>query len=74
LQASVQESREQLEQVIHQWSNVMSTERFLAGIEASAASVSAAERAAVLDRLALARRFLPGSARLLSAWKTPDER
>ncbi len=76
VEQSIQDSREHLAQVIQQWSNVMNIERFLVGVEQRAAELPEAERAAVLERLTLAREFLGTQDPLdyLVSWKTPSER
>lgn len=53
-----------------------SIEQFLLGVEKSAASLPDAEKKSVLERLALARKFL-GSLEPIQyflGWKTPSER
>ncbi len=73
---SVKDSHEHLAQIIQQWANVNSIEQFLLGVEKSAASLPDAEKKSVLERLALARKFL-GSLEPIQyflGWKTPSER
>ncbi|MFY0637291.1 hypothetical protein [Maricaulis maris] len=75
IEASRQESKEMLASVIDQWSQKMSIARFFYGVEQHAAKLAEEERAAVMQRLALARDFL-GSADPMDAfmdWKTPDK-
>ncbi|MDK1389593.1 hypothetical protein QN224_29880 [Sinorhizobium sp. 8-89] len=76
IEQSVKDSREHLGQVIQQWAHVMSVEQFLRGVEDRAAALAADERQQVLDRLALARRFLGSNNPLdfFLSWKTPAER
>jgi hypothetical protein len=76
VQESEKESRTQLEQVIQQWSNVISVERFLTGVEEHAALLPADQAAMVLERLALARSFLGTQDPLdfFRAWRAPRER
>lgn len=76
VQKSIQDSREHLDQVIQQWSNVMSIERFLAGVEQRAAELPETDREPVLERLKLAREFLGTQDPLdfFLSWKTPSER
>ena len=76
IEQSIRDSREHLGQVIQQWSNVMSVERFLAGVEQRAAELPETDRAPVLERLKLAREFLGTQDPLdfFLSWKTPNER
>lgn len=76
IEQSIRDSREHLGQVIQQWSNVMSVERFLAGVEQRAAELPETDRAPVLERLKLAREFLGTQDPLdfFLSWKTPVER
>lgn len=76
IEQSVQESKEHLANVIKQWSNVMSIEQFLAGVEKSATRLSEDERGPVLERLHLARSFLGTQDPLefFLSWKSPTER
>ena len=73
---SVADSKTELRQVIEQWSNVMSIERFLAGVERRANDLSEPDKRLVLERLTLARAFLGSQDPLdfFRSWKTPDER
>lgn len=76
IEQSVQASREHLGQVIQQWSEVESTERFLAGVENRAGELPDTDKALVLERLKLARDFLGTQDPLdfFLSWKTPEER
>jgi len=76
VEKSIQDSREHLDQVIQQWSNVMSIERFLAGVEQRVDDLPETDRAPVLERLKLAREFLGIQDPLdfFLSWKTPSER
>ena len=76
VERSVRDSREQLDQIIQQWSDVLTIERFLAAIEQRAAALPATERASVLQRLQLAREYLGTQDPLdfFLSWKTPSER
>lgn len=76
VEQSIADSKAQLQQVIERWSNVMSIERFLAGVEQQADDLSEADRHHVLERLALARAFLGSQDPLdfFRRWKTPEER
>lgn len=73
---SVADSKTELQQVIERWSEVMSVERFLTGVEERANCLPETEREHVLGRLALARAFLGSQDPLdfFRGWKTPDER
>ncbi|MGY3576807.1 hypothetical protein [Bradyrhizobium sp. USDA 4504] len=75
-QQSVKDSRDHLGQIIQQWSNAMTVERFLTGVEQRVADLPETERSAVLERLNLARKFLGTQDPLdfLRSWKTPEER
>ena len=76
VEKSVQDSREALDAAITRWSRVMEVERFFQGVEDRAATLAADEKAAVLERLALARGFLGSSDPLdfFRGWRTPRER
>lgn len=76
VEQSVQDSKEHLSQVIHQWSHVMSIERFLTGVEQRTGELPNEEKEAVLERLNLAREFLGTQDPLdfFRSWKTPSER
>lgn len=76
VQQSIKDSQAQLVKIIQAWSEVMSTERFLQGVQERAANLPTAERDAVLERLKLARDFIGTQNPLDSflSWKTPLER
>lgn len=76
VEQSIRDSREKLDQVIQQWSNVMTVERFLAGVEQRAAQLPETDREPVLERLKLAREFLGSQDPLdfFLSWQTPSER
>ena len=76
MEQSIRESREHLGQVIQQWSSAVSVEMFLAGVENRAAALLETDKAAVLERLTLAREFLGSQDPLdfFMSWKTPGER
>lgn len=76
IQESIDNSKNELRQVIERWSDVMSIERFLAGVERRANDLSGPDRGHVLERLALARAFLGSQDPLdfFRNWKTPEER
>lgn len=76
VEQSIADSRTELQRVIGRWSEVMSTERFLARVEKRASELPDHERDALLERLALARSFLGTQEPLdfFRCWKTPEER
>jgi hypothetical protein len=76
IEQSVTDSQTELRQVIELWSNVMSVERFLAGVEQRVQDLSESDKREVLERLALARAFLGNQDPLdfFRTWKTPKER
>lgn len=76
VEQSIADSRSELGQVIERWSDVMSVERFLAGVEQRAKDLPETDRHELLERLALARSFLGDQDPLafFREWKTPEER
>lgn len=76
VQQSIQDSQDQLRQIIQAWGNVMNVERFLQGVQERASDLPTGERDAVLDRLKLAREFIGTQNPLdfFRSWKTPIER
>lgn len=76
VEQSIRESREHLGQVIQQWSSALSVEMFLEGVENRAAALLETDKAAVRERLTLAREFLGSQDPLdfFMSWKTPGER
>lgn len=75
VEKSIRDSREHLGRVIEQWSNVVSVERFLAGVEQRATDLPETDRGSVFERLKLAREFLGNQDPLsfFMSWKTPSE-
>jgi hypothetical protein len=76
IEQSVKESRDDLAQVIQRWTQVMSVEQFLKGVEDRATGVDIDQREEILARLGEARSFL-GTQNPLDfflSWKTPTER
>ncbi|HKF47587.1 MAG TPA: hypothetical protein VKB38_09545 [Terracidiphilus sp.] len=73
---SINDSREQLNQVIEAWARVVSIEQFFKGVEERVSNLSEGQRAAVQERLRLAREFIGVQDPLdfLLSWKTPGER
>jgi hypothetical protein len=76
VEKSISDSTAELRQVIAQWSDVLSIERFLTGVEQQANDLSETDKHYILERLALARSFLGGNDPLdfFRGWKTPEER
>jgi hypothetical protein len=76
VEQSVADSKAELQQIMERWSNAMSTEAFLAGVEQRIQNLPEIEKLKVLERLSLARAFLGTLDPLtfLRAWKTPAER
>jgi hypothetical protein len=73
---SIADSSTDLRNAIQRWSDVMSTERFLVGVEQRAEELPPPDRDHVLERLKLARSFLGSQDPLdfFRSWKTPGER
>ena len=73
---SIEESHEQLAEVIKDWARVVGLEQFFAGVEIRAQDLPEEERQEVLKRLALARKFVGTQDPLdfFRSWKTPLER
>ena len=73
---SIKDSRDQLEQVIQAWANVVSLEQFFLGVQDRAQTLPEAERQQIFDRLGLAREFVGTQDPLdfFREWKTPLER
>jgi hypothetical protein len=73
---SIKDSKTDLRAVIERWADVMSIERFLAGVERRAADLPDEEKQGVLERLALARAFLGTQDPLdfFRGWQAPRER
>lgn len=76
IEQSITDSKAELRQVIERWSNVISVERFFAGVEERAGHLSEPDRLHVLERLELARAYLGSQDPIeyFRAWKTPEER
>jgi hypothetical protein len=76
VEVSIADSKVELRQVIERWSDVMSIERLLAGVEQRANDLSESDRRHVIERLALARSFLGNQDPLdfFRGRKTPEER
>lgn len=76
VEQSIADSRSELGRIIERWSDVISVERFLTGVEQRAKDLPETERLRLLERLALARIFLGDQDPLafFREWKTPEER
>lgn len=72
---SESESRQHLETIIQQWAYLKSVEQFLVGVEENSKNLPEEEKAAVAERLTLAREFLGTQDPMdfLLEWKTPQE-
>ena len=73
---SIEESREQLDQVIQEWARVTSVEQFLKRVESRVRDLPEDQQREVLKRLALARDFVGTQDPMdfFRSWKTPVER
>ncbi len=73
---SIEDGRDQLEQVIQSWAKAVSLEQFFRGVEDRAQKLHESERQSVLERLRLAREFVGRQDPLefFQGWKTPLER
>lgn len=73
---SVSDSREQLNQVMQAWAEVVTIEQFFKGVEERASTLSETQRQIVHERLRLAREFLgeQDPFEFFLSWKTPTER
>lgn len=76
IEQSVRDSREQLDQIIQQWSHVVAVERFLSGVEERAPGLPQGEQAPVMERLKLARELLGSQDPFdfFLSWRSPGER
>jgi len=73
---SIQESRDQLDQVIQEWARIVSLEQFFERVENRARDLPEEHQREVLKRLALARDFVGTQDPMdfFRSWKTPVER
>ena len=73
---SIEDSHSDLRKIIGQWSDVVTVERFLAGVEQTARERSPEDLVQIQERLALARNLLGTTDPLdyLRGWKAPVER
>jgi hypothetical protein len=74
--ASHTASRDHLREIIADWANLISIDRFFAEIEERAAQMEAGDASTVRSRLALARKFIGDldPMPVFRAWQTPLER
>ncbi|KAA0894075.1 hypothetical protein [Oryzomonas rubra] len=73
---AIKDSRDELSDIIKAWAKAKRIEEFFADVEHRTVDLEDAEKAAVLDRLALARKMVDSRDALkwLTSWKTPEER
>jgi hypothetical protein len=76
VEESIEESREELSEVIENWARVVSLEQFFAGIEKRVQVLPEGQRPEILKRLALGREFdgTQDPLDFFRSWKTPAER
>jgi hypothetical protein len=76
IEQSIADSQVDLQQIIEQWSRIISIERFFAGVEKRAHDLPEIDEDRVLERLSSARTFLGSQDPLdfFRSWKTPEER
>ncbi|MCJ2116760.1 hypothetical protein MKK65_09305 [Methylobacterium sp. J-001] len=73
---SVIDSQGELQEIISQWSRVVSIEQFLKGVRARAECLPNEDKEQILSRIDLARDFIGAQDPLdfFRVWKTPEER
>lgn len=73
---AIKDSREELSDIIKAWAKAKRIEEFFDDVERRAADMEEDQKAAVLERLALARTMVDttDALRWLASWKTPRER
>lgn len=73
---AIKDSREELSEIIKAWAKARRIEDFFADVERRSANLEEEEKAAVLERLALARKMVDSTDALkwIASWKTPEER
>jgi len=73
---AIKDSREELSEIIKAWAKAKRIEDFFTDVERRAANLEEDQKAAVLERLALARKMVDttDALRWLAAWKAPEER
>ena len=76
VEESISDSHAELRQIIQQWSEIISVEQFLAGVEQRANELTPQSGHDVKERMALARKFLGTQDPLdfFHQWKLPGER
>lgn len=76
VEKSIGESKADLAEIIRRWGEIVSVEQFFTGVEARATMLEGDERDRLLQRLALARKFLGSQDPLdfFRAWRLPMER
>lgn len=73
---AIKDSRDELSNIINAWANARRIEEFFADVERRTADLEDGEKAAVQERLTLARKMVDTTDALkwLASWKTPEER
>lgn len=73
---AIKDSRDELSDIIKAWAKAKRIEEFFADVERRTVNLEDEEKAAVLKRLALARKMVDTTDALkwLTSWKTPEER
>ena len=73
---AINDSREELSEIIKAWAKAKRIEDFFADVERRITNLEDEEKASVLERLALARKMVDTTDALkwLTSWKTPEER
>lgn len=76
VEQSIVASQQHLADVIQEWTKVINLEKFFSGVDQRVDELPDTERAAVLERLRLAREFVGSQDPLdfFLKWKTPNER
>lgn len=73
---AIKDSREELSEIIKAWAKAKRIEDFFIDVERRAANLDEDQKAAVLERLELARKMVDSTDALqwLVSWETPEER
>ena len=73
---AINDSREELSDIIKAWAKAKRIDEFFDDVERRASDLKYEEKVAVLERLALARKMVDSTDALkwLASWKTPEER
>jgi hypothetical protein len=71
---SIKDSRDELSEIIKAWAKAKRIEEFFADVERRTTALEDEDKAAVLERLALARKMVDAADALkwLESWKTPE--